>query len=159
MAYSLHTRSEWKRGGQEDKRRKSNSNSSKHICKTPRWKQSQRQDMLEKFDQLLIKQTSAQIKLHEAWKESRDPNYLINLMKTMTAEREEPSRNMWASTRMERVKRSIMRDAGKLWNQAPTGKKKHQTKSPPNSGSIVLQKYEEHGTNPPWRRNNPDNTI
>ena len=38
--------------------------------------------MLTKFELLLINQTSAQIKLTEAWKASRDTNYLIKMKNT-----------------------------------------------------------------------------
>ena len=45
--------------------------------------------MLERFNLLSINQTSAQIKLLQAWKASRDLNYPINLTKTRLAEEEQ----------------------------------------------------------------------
>ena len=43
-------------------------------------------DMLEKFDLILLNQTSAQIKLLKAWKGNRDEDYPINLKNKMIKE-------------------------------------------------------------------------
>ena len=76
---------------------------------------------------LSVNQTTVQIKIQKTWKVSRDPNYPINLMKTTNTGKEESTKNVRASTRKvitEGSKRktaesSPIRDAGKLWNQAP----------------------------------------
>ena len=48
-------------------------------------------DMLDKFDMLLINQTSAQIKLTEAWKASRDADYPIEMRNNLTEKRHQDS--------------------------------------------------------------------
>ena len=78
--------------------------------------------MLERFDLLSINQTSAQIKLLEAWKASRNPNYPINLTKTRLPEEEQMTINVRLSTRREmregrktkQSNSSFTRDTGKL---------------------------------------------
>ena len=67
--------------------------------------------MLEKFDLLLIKQTSAQVYIEETQKTNRDSNYPINLVNTRTAGIEEPARNVRASTRKEMLEGGKMETA------------------------------------------------
>ena len=47
------------------------------------------QDMLEKFDLLTVNKTAARFKLQEAWKESKNPEYPIKLVKKWGTEEEE----------------------------------------------------------------------
>ena len=83
--------------------------------------------MLDKFDLLSINQTSAQIKLTEAWKASKDVNYPIEMKHRREPSRDGTSRQLRITTRKEMreggktilAEKSFTRDAGKLWNAAP----------------------------------------
>ena len=81
-----------------------------------------------KFDLLWINQTLVQIKLQEAWKAERDEDYPINLKNKMITEdggenfraaRTTTRRTMIEGGRTKQAVESFVRDAGKLWNQAP----------------------------------------
>ena len=55
--------------------------------------------MLLKFDFLSVNQTSAQIKLQEAWKASRDPNFPINFGSGGVQGERETEREVGTTTR------------------------------------------------------------
>ena len=57
--------------------------------------------MLDKFDLLSINQTSAQIKLTEAWKASKDVNYPIEMKHRREPSRDGTSRQLRITTRKE----------------------------------------------------------
>ena len=83
--------------------------------------------MLDKFDLLSINQTSAQIKLTEAWKASKDINYPIEMKPKREPLGDGSPRQLRTTTRREMreggktvlAEKSFTRDAGKLWNAAP----------------------------------------
>ena len=64
--------------------------------------------MLQKLDLLSENQTMAQIKLLEAWKAKRDPDFPIKMMKNTRPEKEEQHRTMRAMTRR------AMKEEGKI---------------------------------------------
>ena len=83
--------------------------------------------MLDKFDLLSINQTSAQIKLTEAWKASKDINYPIEMKPRRAPPGDGTPRQMRATTQKEireggktiLAEKSFTRDTGKIWKQAP----------------------------------------
>ena len=84
-------------------------------------------EMLKKFDLLSVNQTSAQIKLTEAWKASRDRDFLIKLRNAEGEEERDTERTVRPSTRRKMkeggknkiAEESFVRDTGRLWNRAP----------------------------------------
>ena len=91
--------------------------------------------MLDKFDLLSINQTSAQIKLTEAWKASKDINYPIEMKPRREPPGDGTPRQMRATTQKEireggktiLAEKSFTRDTGKLWNAAPKEIKEAET--------------------------------
>jgi hypothetical protein len=92
-------------------------------------------DMLDKFDLLSINQTSAQIKLTEAWKASKDVDYPIEMKPKKEPLGDTTTRQLRTTTRKEMreggktilAEKSFTRDAGKLWNAAPKEIKEAKT--------------------------------
>ena len=91
------------------------------------------QDMLDKFDLLSINQTLAQIKLQETWKANKDPDFPIKMTNSRMVEengrletlRTTTKKSMREGCKTQKAGESFVRDAGKLWNQAPRTLKKH----------------------------------
>ena len=74
-----------------------------------------------------VNQTSAQIKLSEAWKASKDVNYPIEMKPKKEPLGDTSTRQLRTTRRKEMreggktilAEKSFTRDAGKLWNVAP----------------------------------------
>ena len=67
-------------------------------------------DMLERVDVLSINQTTALIKLLEAWKANKHQDYPVCLKKGRKIEGEEPARSMCAYKREEMVEDKTSRE-------------------------------------------------
>ena len=84
-------------------------------------------EMLTKFDLLSVNQTSAQIKLLEAWKASRDPDFPVKFGDGERGGERETERMMRPTTRRRMneggknriTEDSFLRDTGRIWNKAP----------------------------------------
>ena len=84
-------------------------------------------EMLTKFNLLSVNQTSAQIKLLEAWKASRDPDFPIKFGDGERGGERETERTMRPTTRRRMneggknkiAEDSFVRDTGRIWNKAP----------------------------------------
>ena len=102
-------------------------------------------DMLEKQNLLSINQTSAQIKLTEARRASKDDTYPVK-MKREPRQETENERTLRPGTRKEMeeggrttiAQESFTRDAGRLWNRAPEKIKKTKTLT---SAKIAIKEY------------------
>ena len=78
--------------------------------------------MLLKFDFISVIQTSAQIKIQEAWKASRDPNFPINFGSGGVQGERETEREVGTTTRRRMkeggkykiLEESFARDTGRL---------------------------------------------
>ena len=83
-------------------------------------------DMLEKQDLLSVNQTSAQIKLTEAWKASLDTDYPVKMKRDPHKEtknertlRPGMKKEMEEGGRTKVAQESFTREARRLWNRAP----------------------------------------
>ena len=84
------------------------------------------QNLLVNFKLLSINQTTAQMKLIETWKASRDKNYPStekdernNWRNTTHCMRPTARKEMREGGKTKQAEKSFVRDSGKIWNQAP----------------------------------------
>ena len=94
------------------------------LTKTRRLDRKRITEMLKETDSLSVNQTSAQIKMMEMWKATRDSKYPIQVevireQKTGTSTRGNQSIRIKETGRTKLVIQSFVGDAARLWNKAP----------------------------------------
>ena len=84
-------------------------------------------EMLERNEMMSVNQVAAQIKLTEAWKAVNDEKYPVSMKRVEQGNhdgrrevRPETRRGLEEGGRTKIARESFVRDAGRIWNQAPT---------------------------------------